>query len=146
MAIDSTLIELLRNFIDDTVEPYEFSDDRLLSLLYTAATYVNIDINGEYEISFCDFSISPEPSGGTLTLIALKAACLLIRSQHTSYSRSDFRVTDGPASVDIKGAASNLKGAADSVCAQYEKLKFNHLMNSNVSVGGYAITTPSSES
>ena len=144
MAIDSTLIELLRNLIDDTVEPYEFSDDRLLSLSYTAASYVNMEISGEYEISFCDMSITPTPPSSVVTLIALKAACLLIRSQHTSYSRSDFRVTDGPASVDIKGAATNLKGAADSVCSQYEKLKFNHLMNG--SDGGYAITTPSSDS
>ncbi len=144
MDIDSTLLSLLRNIIDDTSEPYEFSDERLLSLSYTSAAYVNMDVGGEYEISFCNFSITPEPPSSVLTLIALKAACILVRSQHTSFARNDFRVTDGPASVDIKGSADKLKMAADSVCSLYEKTKLNYLMNG--SDGGFALTTPSSDS
>lgn len=136
-------LNLLRALIDDMdSDDYEFSDDRLITLLLVAANYVNMDINETYTISFCAQTVTPDPDSTFINLCAYKAACLLIRSQHTSFARNDFRVTDGPTSVDLKNSADKLKVAADSICDQYDRLKFGQIMGE----GGYGISTPNSES
>ena len=132
---------MIRHLIDDTAEPPEYSDDRLSSLVFVSASYVNMELGSEYVINVSCQSISPVPSQDFTTLVALKAACLFVRAEQTSYAKCDFRVSNGPTSVDMKGGAEFLGRAADSICAQYDKAKLSQAMG----VGGYAITTPNSE-
>lgn len=133
----------MRALIDDMdTNDYEFTDDRLVTLLLVAANYVNMDLGGSYTVSFCAQTVTPEPDSTFISLTAYKAACLLIRSQHTSFARNDFKVTDGPTSVDLKNSADKLKVAADSICDQYNRLKFGQIMGE----GGYGVSTPNSES
>lgn len=133
----------MRALIDDMdTNDYEFTDDRLVTLLLVAANYVNMDLGGSYTVNFCTQAVTPEPDSTFISLTAYKAACLLIRSQHTSFARNDFKVTDGPTSVDLKNSADKLKIAADSICDQYNRLKFGQIMGE----GGYGVSTPNSES
>lgn len=105
-----------------------------------SASYVNFDMNTEYTISVSGRSISPTPDSLFANLVALKSACLLVRSEQTSYSKMDFRVSDGPSTVDLKGAADKLKQVGDSICEQYARALNRYLMG----VGGYGILTPNS--
>lgn len=142
--LSDTLV-YVRHLIDDTDESnYEYSDNRLSTLIFVSASYVNTDIRANYTINLCNQTISPEPSQDFINLVALKAACMLMRSSHTSYSRNDFRVSDGPTTVDLKGAADKIKVAADSLCEQYERAKLD--LNIGRTVNGYIISTPNSES
>jgi hypothetical protein len=146
MTLEDDSLILLRNLIDDVDEDnYEFSDTRLLSLLYVAASYVNIDVVGGYSISLCNQTITPEIDSNFVNLVALKAACMLLRSQQTSFARSgDFKVVDGPAQVDVKNLSGNMKISADSVCDQYQRLRLSVIMGA--AVGGLCISTPNSNS
>lgn len=146
MALENSLI-ILRHLVDDLDETsLDYTDERLIELLYIAATYTNLEIGTAYAINVCSQTISPDPDTVFNTLVALKAACLLSRSTQNSYAKYDFKVTDGPSSVDLKGSADKLKISADSFCNQYERAKLAYLMGNTDFGGGYAITTPSSES
>lgn len=143
MSLESEVLPILRNIIDDTDESsYEYSDERLISLIYIAASYVNNELNQEYEISVCSQTFSPEPTSSFINIVAYKAACILTRSVQKSYSKYDFRVTDGPATVDLKGASDKLRLIGDTLCGQYEKYKMQFIMGE----GGYSVSTPNSES
>jgi hypothetical protein len=141
MSFLSDVITFIRHYVDDTDEcNYSYTDDRLEALVYVSASYVNFDMNTEYTISVSGRSISPTPDSLFANLVALKSACLLVRSEQTSYSKMDFRVSDGPSTVDLKGAADKLKQVGDSICEQYARALNRYLMG----VGGYGILTPNS--
>lgn len=138
-------LTILRHLIDDTAST-SYTDERLLELLYISAVYVNMDIGGNYLIDICSQTITPETDSSFDTLVALKAACLLVRSTQNSYAKNDFTVTDGPSSVNLKGAAASIKVSADGFCSQYERSKMLFLMGNTNFGGGLAISTPSSAS
>lgn len=141
MSFTSDVITFIRHYVDDTDEcNQEYTDDRLEALVYVAASYVNFDINGSYTISTSLKTITPSPDNIFTNLTALKASCLLVRSMQTSYARMDFRVTDGPSTVDLKGSADKLRTSADSLCDQYARTLNKYLMGD----GGYGILTPNS--
>ena len=142
--IEESLV-ILRHLIDDTAST-SYTDERLLELLYISAVYVNMDIGGSYLIDICSQTITPETDSAFDTLVALKAACLLVRSTQNSYAKNDFTVTDGPSSVNLKGAAASIKVSADGFCIQYERSKMLFLMGNTNFGGGLAISTPSSAS
>jgi len=136
-------LTFVRVLIDDVESPYEYSDDRLITLIMVASNYVNMDTSSSYTINLCGQTISPTPDANFINLTALKAACMLLRSNHTSWARNDFRVSDGPTTVDLKGIADKTKVAADSICNLYEKAKLDQIMGRSIS--GYIISTPSSQ-
>lgn len=144
MSFENDALMYIRTLVDDTdEEDYEFTDDRLLSLIFVAASYVNAEIAEEYEISICGQTISPDPDSSFINLVSLKAACMLIKSQQSAFARAgEFKFTDGPSTVDLKGTADKLKSAADSACGTYEKFKHYVLM----SEGGISLSTPNDES
>lgn len=135
------VITMIRHLIDDTGETPEYSDERLSALVFVSASYVNMELGSGYTINISCQSISPTPTQDFTTLVALKAACLFVRAEQTTYAKCDFKVSNGPTSVDMKGGAEFLGRAADSICAQYDKAKLSQAMG----LGGYAITTPNSE-
>lgn len=141
----SNALVFLRYLIDDVDESnYEYSDNRLTGLIFVAASYVNRDINGSYDINICGQSIAPNPDSNFINLVSLKAACLHVRSQQTSFARNDFRVSDGPTTVDLKSSSEQLKKSADDMCNLYEKAKLDMIMGRTVN--GYITSTPNSES
>ena len=146
MSVETSSLVILRHLIDDVGTTLEYTDERLIELLYVASVYVNLELGTAYSINICAQTISPEPDSSFYTLVALKAACLLIRGVQSSYSKSDFKVTDGPSTVDLKGSADKIKASADGFCNQYERAKMSFLMGNSDYGGGYAISTPNSES
>lgn len=145
MSLETSSLLTLRHLIGDISSDsseLEYTDNRLLELIYIAAVQVNFEIGGSYSINICSQLIDPEPDSTFSNLVALKAACLLTRSVQTSFAKCDFKVSDGPSSVDLKGASDKVKVSADSFCSQYEKAKLSFLMID----GGYGLTTPSSAS
>lgn len=137
----------LRHLIDDTNSvSYSYTDERLLELLYISAVYVNMDIGGDYVINVSGQSITPDSDTNFDILVSLKAACLLTRSSQNSYAKNDFTVTDGPSTVNLKGAAASIKVSADGFCSQYDRTKMLYLMGNSDFGGGLAISTPNSSS
>lgn len=143
MALEDSLI-ILRHLIDDT-DSTVYSDERLIELLYISAIYVNMDVGASYSVNTCSQTISPTPDSSFSTLTALKAACLLVRSTQKTSAQNEFTVTDGPATVNLKGIAANLKTSADGFCNQYDRAKMGYLMGNTNWGGGYAISTPNSD-
>ena len=144
MALEDSLI-FLRHLIDDTAST-DYTDERLIELLYVSSVYVNLELGSGYSINICSQTITPDTDSTFNTMVALKAACLLVRSTQSTYAKCDFSVTDGPSTVSLKGTADKLKDSADGFCAQYERAKLAYLMGNSDYGGGYAITTPSSAS
>ena len=138
------VLNMLRSLIGDIDAcDYEYSDERLSSLIFVAAFYVNQDLCGDYTISVSSKTISPNPISPTydknmVSLTSLKAACLLMNSESTQASKSDFKVMDGPSTVDIEGISGKIRAAADNFCGQYERAKLAILSCE----GGYGVITP----
>ena len=142
----SETLPMVRHLVDDTDETdYEFSDERLSALIYVAAMYVNQDMRGSYSISLCSQTISPEPDSQFINLVSLRAACMLLKGVHTGWARNDFRVSDGPTTVDMKNITDKVKQAADSACATYDRTKLDIQMG-GTTLTGVVISTPSSDS
>lgn len=142
----SECLPMVRHLVDDTDETsYEFSDERLSALIFVAAQYVNQDFFSSYSISLCSQTISPEPDQQFINLTSLKTACILLKGVHTGWARNDFRVSDGPTTVDLKNITDKVKQAAEDACANYERTKLNIQMGGTV-ISGVVISTPNSES
>lgn len=142
----SECLPMVRHLVDDTDEAdYEFSDSRLSSLIFVAAMYVNQDMRSGYSISLCSQTISPEPDAQFINLVSLRSACMLLKGVHTGWARNDFRVSDGPTTVDMKNITDKVKQAADSACQTYEKTKLDIQMG-GTTLTGVVISTPNSES
>lgn len=139
MSFELDVITIIRHMIDDLdCSDQEYTDDRLLELIFIAANYTNLDIDTEYTISISEQSISPAPDSHFTNLVALKATCMLLRSAAASYAKFDFKVTDGPSTVDLKDIAQKLQTAADNSCKQYSTLVQRRFMGE----GGYVYSTP----
>lgn len=139
MAFETDVLIMLRHLTDDLDCTYTYSDDRLIALIFVASSYVNMDLGASYTISLSSQTISPTPDSSFTNLVSLKAACLLLRSVATSYARNDFKVQDGPASVDLKGISDKLKDSANSYCEQYSRAIQKILISGT---SGVAVSTP----
>lgn len=142
MNFSTSALEIFRVLINDLDESdYEYSDEALLRVLYASAYYVNKDVGGSYTISFCNQTVSPTPTDDFIQLAALKAACILAKSIHSQYSKNNFKVSDGPTSIDLSGAASELAKAAKNNCEEY----LTALRSSILTSGGLGASTPNSD-
>lgn len=139
MSFETDVLTMLRHLTDDVECTYTYSDDRLLTLIFVAASYVNMDMGASYTISLANQTISPTPDSTFINLVSMKAACLLLKSIATSYAKQDFKFQDGPASVDLKGISDKIKESANSYCEQYSR-SLQRILISGTS--GYAVSTP----
>jgi len=143
MSFETDVLTMVRHLTDDVdCGSYTYSDDRLISLIFVASNYVNMDLNGSYTISLSAQTISPVPDANFSNLVSLKAACLLLRAVATSYARQDFKFQDGPSSLDLKGISDKIKDSANSLCDQYSRSVHRLIMGD----GGCAFSTPNSDS
>lgn len=135
---------MVRQLIDDTVEgSYQYSDERLIALIYVAAMHVNSDISGSYSISACNQTISPDPSDSFIILTAKKAACMLARGVYKSYTINGAKITDGPTTVDLTAGIKEFANIVSDLCSDYERTLTKYLIEGTT---GYVLSTPNSES
>jgi len=134
MAWPEELTVIVRTLINDSTEPYQFSDARIKQCLVVAAKYVQFDVvlDTTYEIDVIAQTITPDPTVNNdeifLSLVSLKAACIIDQSTYRTRTTTDgIRAAVGPLSLAVGFGGSSPAAAWKVVlehgpCALYEGL------------------------
>lgn len=123
------ILSLLRQIIDDSESPYDFSDSSLKGLICSAAFMLTgyITFSNTYTINLQAKTISPDPSSSSdtsfINLVAMKAACMLARSEQRLAANKGISITDGPSSINGGAIAQYKKVWSDSLCADYQEME-----------------------
>lgn len=138
------MVITLRVIIDDLSDTPSNSDESLQQILVVAAKLTSeaINFNTDYTISVSPPSITPDPSSDEsfVTLVCLKAACLMSRAEQKNRARKGIMIKDGPSNIDGRGAADATARWADTVCADYAKAESSYAAGNGAT--GQAIIGP----
>lgn len=147
-----TIVRHLINDVDSS--NYTFSDDRIETTVLVAAQLVltEVDFENTYTVDVEQCYLNPDPTDpttglttankddGFISLVSLKAACIILGSEFKTNALTSVRVSDGPSSIDTGGVASNLKFLYENACKKYEEFKLSYAAGNTLS--GQAILTP----
>ncbi len=131
---DTTIIMLRILINDDDCANYEYSDNRLLTVLGLAAHYVNseIDFGTTYTVDVLTPSISPDPTSipdeDFLNFVVLKAACIIDRgNMRVAAMSAGVEARCGPAVMRTLRRMDAFKTLIDNgFCAAYEQLRLEY--------------------
>lgn len=113
MSWQNEITGMVRILINDSVEPYQFSDERIQQTILVAGKYVQFDVVLEhsYTINISNASLTPDPTedGDEIFIIltSLKAACLVDQGTlRTKAAMDGIRAALGPASLSVAGSSA----------------------------------------
>jgi hypothetical protein len=152
MAWQAQMTTMLRALLDDAAGPQaRYTDDRLLHLLVAAAFQVitELDFDQDFEVDLDAFEIDPDPldadtrDDSFVSLVVLKAACLVDRSEARTAARRSIAVRDGSSAVDTRGSMSGWLRLLEKGgwCDVYAEAK-DEYVSGRVSFRGAAIMGP----
>ena len=140
---------IVRHLIND-VDPdsYQFSHHRIETTLLVAAQLcqMNIDFPNTYTINVESCGLSPDPTSSDpkdeafITLICLRAACIIVGSEIRSESGNAISIKDGPSAIDLRGVTQTLAVLYKDLCGKYEHLSLEYRAGN--SVAGQSILGP----
>jgi hypothetical protein len=113
MAWQTELTTMVRTLINDAVEPYQFTDTRIIDTILVAGKYLQFDIvlDHTYAIDVINKTITPDPTDDDdeifMMLASLKAACIVDQGTLRNKAANEgIRAALGPASLSVGGAAA----------------------------------------
>lgn len=148
MAWKTEITTLLRELIGDTdLDNTTYSDHRLQEAILNSAQLLQGDMNftQTYTIDIDQYTLTPDPTTGTkdnafINLVALRSACLILRSEAKTAALKAVNFVDGPSKIDGRASSEGIAALAKSACEMFEDAKKDYKMGGN-SVGA-AIITP----
>ena len=141
-----TIVRYLINDVDSS--SYSFSTTRIETSILVAAqlSSFNVDFGIEYTINVEGCSLSPDPTDtdtkddAFVSLVCLKAACMIIGGEIRSESGNAISIKDGPSSIDLRGVTSTLAVLYKDLCSKYEAVLLDYRAGN--AVAGHAILGP----
>ena len=140
---------IVRYLISD-VDPdnYTFSDHRIETTILVAAqlSQMSIEYSQSYNVNVENCTLDPDPTNSDnedysfITLVCLRAACIIIGSQIRSESGNAISIKDGPSAIDLRGVTQTLTVLYKDLCEKYEKAELDYRAGS--SIAGQAILGP----
>ena len=149
MAWQTEMVRILRHIVNDLdSSSYSFSDSRLEETILVAAQLVltEIDFDKTYTVDVDALSLDPDPTASPdkdnpfITLISLKAACVIIGSEVRTHSINAVSVRDGSSAIDMKGVAAGFMLLYKDICEKYDHAVLQYKAGN--SVVGHAILSP----
>ena len=80
------------------------------------------------------------PNNPFITLISLKAACVIVGSEVRTHSINSVSVRDGSSAIDMKGVAAGFMLLYKDICEKYDQAVLQYKAGN--SVVGQAILSP----
>ena len=149
MAWEGQMSTMLRHIIND-VDPaaYKFSNRRLETTLLVAAQLIGptMDFVNSYDINVETCKLEPDPTDSDtkdfdfVSLVVLKAACIVLGSEVRSESTNAISIKDGPSAIDLRGVSNTLVILYKDLCEKYEQAVLDYQAGS--SIAGKAILGP----
>ena len=136
MSWQVELTVILRHLINDLGSTPSYTDSRLEEVLAVSAHLVLTDttFDTEYSIDVDESTISPDPTTSSpkdsnfITLVCLKAACLISYGEAKTYAISGMRITDGPSSIDMGSVAQSMMARQKDICDKYQAARKQYLI------------------
>lgn len=147
MSWQTECIIILRNCLDDLASPPTYSDSRLEQLITVAAREVltQADFDVTYTVNIGSGTISPDPTDVTrdeyfITLITLKAICILAKSTARTASGQSIQLSDHFSSINLGGVYQSKSNEAKSACDAYKEALVQYQIGQLIP--GRIITSP----
>lgn len=140
---------IVRYLIDDVdPENYKYSDHRIETTILVAGqlTQMNVDFLQPYDINVENCTLSPDPTNpdiedkAFITLICLRAACIIVGSAIRSESGNAISIKDGPSAIDLRGVTQTLTILYKDLCEKFDQQLLEYRAGN--SIGGQAILGP----
>ena len=140
---------MVRYLIDDVdPENYTYSDHRIETTILVAGQLSQFDItfDNNYDINVENCTLDPDPTRTNsedqafITLIVLKAACIIVGGAIRGESGNAISIKDGPSAIDLRGVTATLTTLYKDLCSKYEQAVMNYKAGN--SIGGQAILGP----
>lgn len=140
---------IVRYLVSDT-DPtnYTYSDHRIETTILVAAqlSQMTIEFGQPYNVNVENCTLAPDPTDDSyedhsfITLVCLRAACIIIGSEIRSESGNAISIKDGPSAIDLRGVTQTLAILYKDLCDKYEKAELDYRAGS--SIAGQAILGP----
>lgn len=140
---------IVRYLISD-VDPdnYTYSDHRIETTILVAAqlSQMSVEYSQSYDVNVENCTLDPDPTSSDnedqafITLVCLRAACIIIGSEIRSESGNAISIKDGPSAIDLRGVTQTLAVLYKDLCEKYEKAELDYRAGS--SIAGQAILGP----
>ena len=122
----STVVRHLINDVDPSA--YTFSADRMETSILVAAQLIimNVDFGNTYSINVETGYLDHDPTdAGTrdeafISLVCLRAACIIVGSEIRKESGNAISIKDGPSAIDLRGVPQTLAILYKYLCDKYE--------------------------
>lgn len=130
MSWETELTTIVRGLINDAVEPYQFTEERIIQTILIASKYVQFDVvlDHLYDVNVTNGTITPDPTEDKdeifIALTSLKAACLVDQGTlRTKAAMDGVRAALGPASLSVTGSAAGWAAILEhGPCKLYDDL------------------------
>lgn len=129
MSWQNDMVTIVRYLIDDVdISNYDFSSYRLETTILVAAslTFMDVDFKNTYDINIGNGTLSPDPTEAAtkdnafITLVSLRAACIILGSIIRSESGNAISIKDGPSAIDLRGVTNTLMDLYKDLCSKYD--------------------------
>lgn len=142
----STMVRHLVNDLDPA--SYKYSPKRIETTILVSAQLITLDtdFNNTYSMNVEQCHLSPDPTDidtrddAFITLVTLKAACLIIGSEVRIESGNAISIKDGPSAIDLRGVSSTLLALYKDLNDKYNQALMNYRAGN--SIAGKAILGP----
>lgn len=149
---DEQIVTYLRNMIGDITEPFQYDDDRLISIILLSAQFVITDIaafQDVYTIDLDNEAITPDPTEDEkdnffTNLVLLKSACFIETGEARLAAAQAITIKDQGSEISLGGTGgvsdAKLKLWQQNFCKSYQEAKESYYYNTQGK--GIAITGP----
>jgi UDP-glucose 4-epimerase len=145
MTWQTEIVRIVRFLIND-VDGSTYDDSRLEETAVVAAQLINssIDFDTTYTVTVSTVEISPDPTSvnddNFINLVALKTACIILKSEAKTYASQSYKIVDGPSTIETSQAFSAAKAISDQICEDLSRAIMQ--FQAGNSRAGAAILTP----
>lgn len=149
MSWQGQMSTMLRHIVNDVdSSSYKFTTQRLETTLLVAAQLVatEVDFPNTYTVDVESCSLSPDPTDldtkdqDFVTLVVMKAACIMIGSEVRTEASNSISIKDGPSAIDLRGVSNTLVVLYQDLCKKYEDAVVGY--QAGGSIAGQAILGP----
>ena len=145
MAWTDDMVQIVRGLIND-LDSATYSNARLQEIIVIAGVlvYKEVDFDKNYVINVNTPDITPDPTDATrddsfINLVSIRSACIILGSEAKTAAGQNFRIVDGPSTIDTAGSARSKQTLADNMCEDYIRAKLD--FQAGNSRAGQAILT-----
>lgn len=149
MSWQGQMSTIVRHLIDDLdVAKYKYSPSRVETAILVSAqlSTMNVDFANSYTINVESCGLSPDPTDSDtkdnafISLISLRAACIILGGEIRSESGNAISIKDGPSAIDLRGVSQTLAALYKDLCEKYDHTLLEYRAGN--SIAGHAIVGP----